>query len=320
MKLGSIVGLIIAAALTVAGITLCIIGSVSAGSAGRELFTQVDDGGTHYTQEITDDVTKLTLNFEDADVVINGGAERSSVEFINFNPNKYALSVTANVITFSESANIDSLLDIGDITMSFKGLRYLLDVRNAQLDGLDRRIVINLSDSSRLKMIDIDGRQCSLAADGVTLAGDILLDADTASVNIDSCSVSSTLGITADTLTANIKACTVGTLRAVADSAELFSDGTECDSCDITLTDGRVDYISSVTLDGKRIAVSTQSGGLMVNLKPTDSPFTHEPVTDGEDESEDAAPVKSFKIAAESAVINLQFPTELSPTDTPDAE
>lgn len=308
MKLGSIVGMIIAAVLTLAGITMCIIGVAGASKDGQELFMQIDESGTHYITEISSRTTKLSFDFEQADVVINGGADYSYIEFINFNPNKYVLSETANVITFSESADITSLLDIGDLTLSFKGLRYLLDVRNIGLDGLDKKIVINLANNTNLKMIDIDGVECTLNAEGITVAGDILLDADLANVKLHGCNISSTLGITANTLNANITDTSVGTLRTDAKDSEFFVEGTESDNWDITVSSGRIDCISDVTLDDKRISVSTQSGGLMINLKPTESPFTHEPSVEEDDEE---TLIKNFKITAESAVINLQFPTQL---------
>lgn len=327
MKLGSIVGIIIAAVLCVSGIVLCIVGAVCASGDGNELFMQIDGDGTHYTQEITSDVTKLSLNCIDADIEFIGGADRSSIEFINFNPNKYSLSVTSNVITFNESSDISSLLDLGELTVSFKGLRYLLDFRNAGLDRLDKKIIVRLADDSRLKVVDIDADTCTLKADSLTLAGDILLDADDAVLDISDSAIASAFSITSSSLRGELASSTGSTLRVSADSCELYVDGCDFADCDIAVSSGRVDYISVLSLDSKRVSVSTTSGGLMINLKPATSPFTQEPTsqnTSGDsDDAESAANI--FKIVSESASINLQFPTddassEVSsdaPTDAP---
>ncbi len=316
MKLGSIVALIIAAVLCVSGIVMCIIGAACAAGDERELFMQVDSDGTHYVREITSDVTKLSLNCIDTDVEIIGGAEKSSIEFINFNPNKYSLSVTSNVIAFDENADISSLLDIGDFTMSFKGLRYLLDFRNGRIDSLEKKIVIKLTDDSRVKIVDIDADSCRIKADNVKIAGDILIDANDAEIDMSSCSAASSLNITADTLRGELDGTTAATLRVSADSCELYADGCDFADCDINVTSGRVDYISELTLDTKRISVTT-GGGLMINLKPTNSPFTQEPLHS--DDTDEEVQVNIFKIVSDSAGINLQFPTELSGTVSGDA-
>ena len=96
MKLGSIVGLIIAAILVVTGSILCIVGASNAKSEGRELFMQVDADGTRYVQDISTEVTKLSIDCKDTSITVNGNAERSYIEFRNFNPNRYSVSATAN--------------------------------------------------------------------------------------------------------------------------------------------------------------------------------------------------------------------------------
>ena len=307
MKLGSIVGLIIAAILIIAGIIMCIVGSSSAKSEGRELLMQIDGSGTHYVQEVSSETTKISLDCESAKIIINGNAESSYIEFTNFNPNKYSVSATANVISFSESADISSLLDLGDFGFSFKGLRYFLDPRNDDFDELEKTIVVNLSADSKLKIIDIKAENADVTAKSFTVSGDIILNVKTGTVSLDSSSASSTLSIAGDDLKTSINGCTGKTLRYSARKSELSANGCDFTNSEIASEEGRIDVISEVTLDDRHIALTSESGGILFNTKPVASPFNYEPPV-GEDGEEKKA---SFKITAKSASVNIQFPTQI---------
>jgi len=308
MKLGSIVGLIIAAILVVTGSILCIVGASNAKSEGRELFMQVDADGTRYVQDISTEVTKLSIDCKDASITVNGNAERSYIEFRNFNPNRYSVSATANVITFNESADINSLLDLGDLGFSFKGLRYLLDPRNDDFDELDKSIVINIAENSSLKIIDINAENCDLSGTAVSVSGDLLLNINNGTVSLTDCSAKSTLSIVGEQLKADMTNCTSKNLRFSAKSTELSAKSCNFENSEIITDSGRIDFISDITLDTKHISVTTETGGLLFNTKPVTSPFTHEPKVNEDVEEK----VSNFKISAKSANINLSFPSEIT--------
>ena len=308
MKLGSIVGLIIAAILIIAGITLCIIGTVSASGEGRELFMQIDDSGTHYTQDISKDVTKLAIEFSAADITINGGAEKSYIEFTNFNPNRYSVSASANVITFNETADISSILDLGNFGFSFKGLRYFLDPRNDDFDEMEKSIVINISADSSLKIIDIDAENSNVTVDGVSVSGDLLLNIKNGSVTVKESEAKSAISVTGDSLKTTLEESNAKVFRYNVKNSELLMNGCTFGNTDISLESGRVDFISNVTIDDKSISVTSESGGILFNTKPASSPFTHEPALS--DDGKDTA-VSTFKIKCVSASVNLNFPSEI---------
>lgn len=307
MKLGSIVGMIIAGILIVAGIIMCIVGTISAKGDDRELFMQVDDSGTHYIQDISSDVTKLSIECDSSDITIKGGAERSFIEFNNFNPNRYSISATANVITFNETADISSLLDLGDFGFSFKGLRYFLDPRNDDFDDFKKSIIINIAADSSLKIIDITAQNSELLAEDITVSGDILLNIKNGSVTVNTSTANSAISITGETLKTSISGSKAKVLRFNANDAELSVNTSEFENTEIVTESGRVDFISDVTLDNRHISVTTGSGGILFNTKPVASPFNHEP-TVGEDAEET---VNSFKITSKSGSINIQFPSQI---------
>jgi len=309
MKLGSIVGFIVAAILIIAGIVMCVVGSVSANGENRELFMQVDENGTHYIQDISSEVTKLSIECNEADITIVGGAEKSFIEFTNFNPNKYSISATANVITFSETADISSILDLGDLGFSFKGLRYFLDPRNDDFDALKKSIVINLAQDSTLKIIDIDAEESNLSADGVTVSGDMILNIKSGEITIKNCTAQSSINISNTSAKTTLEASSAKVLRYSGKEGSLLINGCDITNTDITSESGRVDFISDVTIDDKAISVSSETGGILFNAKPVASPFNHEPVHGDTDED---VTVNTFKIKCVSASINLSFPSEIA--------
>ena len=126
MKLGSIVGIVLSCLLIISGIVLCARGRSMAEDSGQNLLVQMNKGGTYYNQKIDDSIKRIKIEYEDADIQIKGGASRSQIEFRNFNPNFYAMSVTSSIITFEETPRITSITDIWENGFNFKGLRYAL--------------------------------------------------------------------------------------------------------------------------------------------------------------------------------------------------
>ncbi len=313
MKLGSIVGIVLAGILIITGIIMCMIGSASAKGENKELFMQIDDSGTHYIQDISSEVTKLSVECKDADIKIIGGAERSFIEFNNFNPNKYSVNATANVISFSESADISSLLDLGDIGFSFKGLRYFLDPRNDDFDEMKKSIIINLAADSMLKIIDIDAEHSTLTAENVNVSGDMILGIKNGSIEIKSCTAQSAVSITGTSLKVNLESSTAKVLRSNITDCEMNIKSCLVNDTDITAESGRIDFISETTIDDKAISVTSESGGILFNSKPLSSPFNHEPLHDADEEN---APAQ-FKIKCLSASVNLSFPSEITTNTSP---
>lgn len=312
MRLGSIVGIIIAGILITAGIIMCITGIVSAGGSDKALFMQVDDSGTHYIQPVSSEVTKISLGYKDANITIKGGAEKSQIEFTNFNPNLYSISETTNVITFDEVADITSMLDLGSYGFSFKGLRYALDPRNNDFDDMQKSIVITLAPDSPIKIIDIDANVSNVKIEDVSLAGDLLINVESGTVDIVSTSANSTISITGEKLTTSIEGVTSKVFRYSGGETTLAVKESVFTDIDINAESGRVDYKSAVTLDDYIIGITSETGGLLVNAKPVTSPFAYEPVVENEEE----VTTNKLKIKAVSAGINLEYPTAVNSENT----
>ncbi|MBR5632889.1 MAG: hypothetical protein IKW68_02835, partial [Clostridia bacterium] len=112
MKLGTIVGIVFSCLLIIGGVILCCIGTSIAEENGQVLFTQKNENGTYHKLVVDESITRIDLSLENVDVVVSGNADVSEIEFYNFNPNNYALSVTTNVISFEETPKIESVTDI----------------------------------------------------------------------------------------------------------------------------------------------------------------------------------------------------------------
>ena len=155
MKLGTIVGIVFSCLLIIGGIVLCIMGVTMAEENGQSLFIQKDKNGTYNRLIIDEEITRIDLELEDVSVIVSGNADVSEIEFYNFNPNNYALSVTTNVISFEETPKIESVSDILSNGFNFKGLRYALDFDNYSYESDDKRIVINLASNTDIKILDV---------------------------------------------------------------------------------------------------------------------------------------------------------------------
>ena len=112
MKPTSIIFLVFAILLIVGGILTCSAATSIAEKDGYALFHDSEDGGTIVREAIETSTTKLELVFTDAEVNVfyDSEAEDSYVEFINFRDGLYTLVSTAQILSFDEIPNLNSLL------------------------------------------------------------------------------------------------------------------------------------------------------------------------------------------------------------------
>lgn len=305
MKLGSIVGIVFSCLLIIAGIVLCVMGTETAKESDQLLFTQRSEGGTYYCEKIDKGTNRVKIQFEKADITVIGGAEKSQIEFINFNPNLYNVSITPNIVSFEEIPSLTSIVDIGENGINFKGLRYLLDFKSYDFDDLDKSIVISLSDDTDLKVLDINGENSKVTLKNIKLDGDISLKINNGIVNVDKLKTSSTLEVIGKKVDAEIKNLSASTLRFTTDKSAFSTTECSVKNSEISVKNGSVVYTTDDILTGAMLNIESETGEMIVNgEKLTDEvkviPETYE---------------KSLSVITESASIAVDYKDQL-PEDT----
>ncbi len=303
MKLGTIVGIVFSCLLIIGGIVLCSIGVSIAEENGQTLFTQKDENGTYHRVTIDEGITRIDLSLENVDVIVSGNADVSEIEFYNFNPNNYALDVTTNVISFEETPKIESFSDILTSGFNFKGLRYTLDFDNYTYKSGDKRVVINLADSTDIKILDIEAEKGSVDITKLDTESDITVSLDRGDVELSDVITSSVIdikGTAIDTVMTDIKALS---LKYSAEKSALTVDNSDFSTSQISVSDGSVNYNISTLAETAQINASSDTGSLIVNSISSGSPFKLEP------DSHD----KTLEIKCKTASINITYPvTEAS--------
>lgn len=274
MKLGSIVGIAFSCLLIIAGIVLCVMGTNKAEEAGQFLFTQRNEDGTYYCEKIAKGTNRVKVHFKNADVTVIGGAEKTQIEFKNFNPNLYNISVTPNILSFEEMPSIlslkempslSSIVDIGENGINFKGLRYLLDFKNNNYDDLNKSIIISLADDTDIKILDISGEKSKVTLKNVKIDGDILLKVDSGSVSVDKLTTTSTLEIVGSDIKTDVKGFNGTTIRCNSTKAELSVIDSSAKNAEINVKTGSVEYLTDDVLSDGFFKISSETGAVMVN-------------------------------------------------------
>lgn len=305
MKPGSIIGIILSAFLILAGIITCSVGVVMSKSEDRALFTQKTKDGTYYNASVPDTTAKIQLSVRDAEITVRGGAEKSQIEFINFNPNFYSVSSTPSVTSFEEIPDLRSAVKIWENGVVFKGLRYALDIRNFEYGQLDKSIIVSLSDDSALKIVDVTAENGKIKVEDLSFSGDILLKTEIGNIDISGVSTDSTISISGDTINSTVSASEAKTLKFDGRESNLTVKNSRFTDSQINTVSGRIDYYTEEDLSHALINISSSTGGMLINSKPTTGVFSSEP------EEFD----KTLKIKTDSAGVNLEYPHE-EKTDT----
>ena len=307
MKLGSIVGIVFSCLLIIAGIVLCVKGKNEAEAADQLLFAQrSEDGSTYYCEKIAEGTNRVKIQFKDADVTVIGGAEKSQIEFKNFNPNLYSVSVTPNIVSFEEIPSLTSIVDIGENGINFKGLRYLLDFENYNYDDLKKSIVISLADNTDLKVLDISGENSTVKLQNLNLDGDLSLKIDSGNVTVENMTTTSTLEIIGSSLTSVIKGFVGSTLRFNSETADLNVTDCSVKDTEINVNSGNVEYHTDDVLTGAFFNILTKNGVITIN----------DEVVSNVEYSSPEGYEKSLNIVSEDAYINITYTEEIASDTT----
>lgn len=176
MRPASVISIIVAVLLIVAGFVTCLIAKSMAEAEGQALFAETRDYGLVNTIDLAEtNISKLDIRVSDADVHIYGGSETSYIETVNFRDNYYSCNTSNRVVTFDEVADVTSMLKFWENGISFKGLRYLLSFEKEEPVG-DKVLNIYLGgENVDLKIVTLTGEKCNVYLENITYSTDYTL-------------------------------------------------------------------------------------------------------------------------------------------------
>ncbi len=306
MKLGTIVGIVFSCLLIIGGIVLCSVGISMAEENGQSLYIQKDKDGTYHRLLINDEITRIDLDLENVDVIVSGNADVSEIEFYNFNPNNYALTVTTNVISFEETPKIESVSDILTNGFNFKGLRYVLDIKGYKYESDDKRVVINLASDADIKILDIATENGSIDISKLSTDSDISVTLDKGKLEMRDVVTSSVIDISGTAIDTSLTGIKSLGLKYSTEKSDLTVTDSVFTTGQISVGDGSVNYSSSGPIDNTQITASSDTGSLLVNSISNGSPW----MLDSEDHD------KTLDIKCKTASINITYPlTEATDED-----
>ncbi len=285
MKPRSIISLIVAAVLVLAGIITCVIASVKADADGVMLFPEGDaDGNLVYKMEF-DGISKVTVDAADADITVIGGADISSIEIVNFNANYYKLTENGGSLNFAQVDDFLSMFKFWDNGFSFKGMRYIL--RFGDDAAGNKQVIIRLADSDDIRLVNLSTdtgtvslENCSFGADytvkaengkavlnGITNASSLSLHGNTAEVTVTDC-VTDKFTVNGNALSASLSSVTAKESTLKVTDGDIDIKNSIADTLSVSTVKGNVSLSPCTFTDG---SISTDSGKVALTIDNTDN-------------------------------------------------
>ena len=197
MKPTSIISMVVAVLLIIAGFVTCLVAENMAEAEGQALFAENRDYGLVNTIDLAETaISKLAITVSDAQVNVYGGSETSYIELVNFRENYYSFSDSNRVVTFDEIPDVTSMLKFWENGMSFKGIRYLLTFNEEEPEG-DKVINVYLGgDNIDLKIMNITGTNCEVHLDNLVYNTEYTFDLPGGSVIMNKCLNGTSMNLT----------------------------------------------------------------------------------------------------------------------------
>lgn len=265
MRPASIISMIVAVLLIVAGFVTCLIAKGMAEAEGQALFAETRDYGLVNTIDLVDTtISKLDIRVSDADVHIYGGSETSYIETVNFRDNYYSCNTSNRVVTFDEVADVTSMLKFWENGISFKGLRYLLSFEKEEPVG-DKVLNIYLGgENVDLKIVTLTGESCHVYLENITYATDYTITLTDGTLYCTDASASVvTLG--GENVGLNMENSTFGTCTIDCTALTMDLDKGATPMATIHCETIEADIIPKQTVGSLNYSVKLESGSVIVN-------------------------------------------------------
>lgn len=187
MKPTSVIFIIVAVVLIIAGTVTCSVAQSKAAKEGVDIFSYNynEEGDLFDTVDFaTENINRIKLSLGRCDVHIIGGAERAEAELVNFEKYKYSLSMSDSGLEISDGIGLGSFVTFSSGGISFDGMRYLFPFaakgRLKTDENAKRSITVYLPDTLNIRRIDIEVEEGDVTVENISYKAD--------------CSIASSLG------------------------------------------------------------------------------------------------------------------------------
>ena len=273
MKPASIISMIVAVLLIIAGFVTCLVAQNMAEAEGQLLFAEDRDYGLVNTIDLAETaISKLEINVENAQINIYGQSESSYIEIVNFRENYYSFSDSNRVVSFSEVPDVTSMLKFWENGVSFKGIRYLLAFDEKEPEG---EKVINVylgGENIDLKIVSIAGTGCQVNLENLAYNTDYTFELTEGDIrfnntrNVSALTVNGT-DIAMDLQLSSFNTCNIqcSNLTFTGYRSMMIMTSIDCSTIDLTLTPSQtvasLNYNialdnGSVTINGNNLGTS----------------------------------------------------------------
>ncbi len=266
MKPASVISLIVAVLLVIAGFVTCMIAKNMAEAEGQPLFAEDRDYGLVNTIDLSEtSISKLELNVNDVEIRIVGKSDTSYMELVNFRENRYSFSDSNRVLTFDEVGDVTSMLKFWENGMSFKGIRYLFTAGGEEPEG-DK--VINLylgGDGVDLKIVNITGQNCQVYLENLDYNADYTIALETGELSCSNLRTQSNLSYTGTTLGLQLDVASFGTAEIQCTDLTVNGFRAGLPLVDITCDTIQMDLTPNMTVSSITYNIALESGSVTVN-------------------------------------------------------
>lgn len=263
MKRRSKLFLIVAGVLVALGAVLCVVGYCVSFGTGEQILADRFGSEKGYTEYFgSDDLDKIKLSVEDANINIIGGADSAYMEIINFNENLCSFSNNSSMVTFNQTPDLSSISGFWESGISFKGLRYYLFPGT----GKGERVInIYLDSAQTVRCFDLCSVSGNITVSDIDTPTDYNIRVGSGSVTVKNVSTGSALSVESDDPAA-VKVCfenvAAEIVRVNAAKADFDAVGLSARYCDIAVSGGSAD-MDYTPFEGGAFSAEIATGGKM---------------------------------------------------------
>lgn len=263
MKRRSKLFLIVAGVLVALGAVLCVVGYCVSFGTGEQILADRFGSEKGYTEYFgSDDLDKIKLSVEDANINIIGGADSAYMEIINFNENLCSFSNNSSMVTFNQTPDLSSISGFWESGISFKGLRYYLFPGT----GKGERVInIYLDSAQTVRCFDLCSVSGNITVSDIDTPTDYNIRVGSGSVTVKNVSTGSALSVESDDPAA-VNVCfenvAAEIVRICAAKADFDAVGLSARYCDIAVSGGSAD-MDYTPFEGGAFSAEIATGGKM---------------------------------------------------------
>jgi len=271
LKPASVISLVVAAMLVIAGFTACLIAKGMAESEGELLFAEKRGEDLVNTVKLDDTpVNNLDLTLTDTDVYIHGQSSNAYMEIVNYRDNYYNISTKNQILSFTEVHDLLSMFKFWENGFTFKGMRYIFNFSQPMAEGRKSLHIYLGTTETKLSEVTLHAENCNIYFDKVSTGTAFYLSLTNSSLSMNEVSVSNTLSVTGEDITLNMNDCITGNLSITSTNLEMLAKNIVVDTkANILFDTGTADIQLSSAFTNLSIALSAQQGGAVtVNGNP----------------------------------------------------